>query len=189
MFRHLGPNIYASANETFLFPRALQILGWKHCIDLLIRRGLWSFEWFPLFIARLNAVVKFFREYCDVVCADLSKRKLTALSKLVMATTFPTFADWRWSTLDACVKAASAFISSYAKVFDASTHRGRRYTKLLTTVCDALISPVWFIQLQLVALFCSRMTELLSWAGSCICHTHYVSKAVRDACKHRAIIT
>jgi hypothetical protein len=44
-----------------LFPRSLQIGGWKHLWDNVICRGLSSLQWFPKFLANLKHLVSFFR--------------------------------------------------------------------------------------------------------------------------------
>ena len=45
-----------------LFPKAVKSPGWRHCWDVLIRRGLVQLEWFPSWLKHLKAVVSWMRE-------------------------------------------------------------------------------------------------------------------------------
>ena len=84
--------------------------GWKHMMDLLIRRGLGQCVFFPQFLKHVKAIVSFLREDIDRVTQDLRRRGHTELAKLMRLVSFPTFANWRWSTLDNCLKSISRFV-------------------------------------------------------------------------------
>lgn len=45
----------------FLFPRAIEVGGWKHLFDNLIVRGLSSLDWFPGWLDKCKALVSFLR--------------------------------------------------------------------------------------------------------------------------------
>lgn len=82
-----------------MWPLALQVLGWKHQIDLLIRQGLSSMQFFPLWLKRLKAVNSFLRQdtYSQLLAKDLRRRGLEALAEAILAAKLPTFAEWRWA--------------------------------------------------------------------------------------------
>ena len=57
----------ADAHGPFLFPRCLQIPGWRHIVDNLIRHGLCACRWFAGFIKPLKLLVAFLRNYGNKV--------------------------------------------------------------------------------------------------------------------------
>ena len=50
-----------SNQATRLFRFALRIHGWNHCWDTVLRRGLCSLHWFPVWLKRLKAIIGFIR--------------------------------------------------------------------------------------------------------------------------------
>ena len=44
-------------SQMWQFPRALKMPGWKHCWDLMVRKGLTSLRFFPDWILKFKAVV------------------------------------------------------------------------------------------------------------------------------------
>ena len=82
-----------------LFPRALQSPDWSHMMDTVLKKGLSSLKWFPKFLDRIKAVVKFFREHADDISQDLKKQGLALVGSLIEHIRMPIFAKWRWGTL------------------------------------------------------------------------------------------
>ena len=50
------------ACSTWLFPRAVEMPGWMHQFDLLIRRGLSSLSFFPGWVDLMKALISFLRQ-------------------------------------------------------------------------------------------------------------------------------
>ena len=62
----------------FLFPRCIHMPGWRHNLDLIIRKALTSMRAFPIWITRLKAVIHLLRDVNlrDQVCRCLKKKKV-----------------------------------------------------------------------------------------------------------------
>jgi hypothetical protein len=80
-----------------LYPFALQIAGWRHYFDLLVRRGLGSLRWFPSWLERLKAVTSFLRTETirSLLCRLLRRKGLGALAAVIEKCQLPGFAAWR----------------------------------------------------------------------------------------------
>ena len=53
--------VHIDRGRKFLFPRAIEVGGWKHLFDNLIVRGLSSLAWFPGWLDKCKALVSFLR--------------------------------------------------------------------------------------------------------------------------------
>ena len=77
-----------------LFPRCLQMPGWKHTWDLLIRRGLSSLAFFPRFLEQLKSIVYVLcnMSHVKVMASELTRLGLTAVAEMLLNSKFPSFA-------------------------------------------------------------------------------------------------
>ena len=70
-----------------LFPRAVQILGWRHQVDLIVRKGLFACPWLPRWLSGFKSITYFLRD--KNLLKDLAKRfqddGLHGLSDMVAA--------------------------------------------------------------------------------------------------------
>ena len=82
-----------------LFPRALQAPDWCHIMDIILKHGLASLRWFPRFLERLKALVKFFREHGKDIAHDLKKQGLPAVGNMLENLKLTIFIKRRWGTL------------------------------------------------------------------------------------------
>ena len=137
---------------------------------------------FPAFIQKIKAVVGWLREDEDAITEHLRKRQLHGLASIVSDQSLPTFANWRWSTLNNCLVALSAIAASLAQPFDAGSLKKCRDTKKVKLVTDALSSKEFFCQLHAVTWYCGRITDILEWGGGCECHGRGSTAAERAAC-------
>ena len=107
VLRHRRPEVPGGPGRPVapLFPRALHMAGWKHLIDNLIQRGLCSLPWFPVWLTRYKSLIGFLRQTPVVtqVCRVWRSRGMNGAASILQAATFPSFANWRWGTLDWCV--------------------------------------------------------------------------------------
>ena len=90
----LHPSVHAAA-PGHLFPRSIQIHGWKHLWDNLIQRGLTSLPWFPKWLDRLKALVAFLRSHSiqGELCSNFRERGCQPLPSPLPIP--HTFAMWR----------------------------------------------------------------------------------------------
>ena len=88
--------------EVRLFPAAVQVQGWKHCMDLLIRRGLSSMLFFPGWLEKFKHVCSFLRtaSVAEALGKHFRGRGMLILAPYVESASIPTFANWRWGTLE-----------------------------------------------------------------------------------------
>ena len=156
----------------FLFPRALQMPGWKHSIDNLIHRGLCALVWFPSWLLKFKALVGFLRQETVVsaICKSWLRAGWGGAAAVLQKATFPSFAHWRWGTLDMCCVALRGVFRTLSEHFDATPFATLRDRASLQLVVQALRSSAWADQFRFVAWFCQWLGHLLSWVGGCPCH-------------------
>ena len=94
--------------------------GWKHMLDLLLRRAMWLMPTTPLFIKRVKALTGFLRQDAELVALHLRKKGMRGLASLLLSEAVPNFAHWRWSTLDNVLRVLSKFYASLSLGFDGS---------------------------------------------------------------------
>lgn len=109
----------AVAHE-FLFPRALAMPGWLHMWDLVIRRGLCGARFFPEWVRGLKAIVGTLRRSTDLEAIGKYFRRKGAKGAAdpLKSAKLPSFAEWRWGTLERCCAQLSGFIDTLRANFD-----------------------------------------------------------------------
>ena len=93
--------------RTWLFPRAVQVPGWAHIFDNLIRLGLSSLAWFPGFLESLKGMLKLLRDFGGDICCELRSLNRESVAQLLESARLPYFAAWRWGTLSDVCKVSS----------------------------------------------------------------------------------
>ena len=158
-------------DEEWLFPNCLQVAGWKHKIDILIKRGLSSCSFFPNWLTKTKAVVSFMRDESNrqVLVDDLEQRHLDGLAGILRDASMPTFAAWRWGTLARVCRELSLWIASFAQHFRPELFRKTRDPERLKSVCAAL-QPDWMVQFKFVEWFMKFMDQLQQYGATCGCH-------------------
>ena len=107
--RHVCIPVPASARDRLrAFPRSVLAPGWHHIWDGLVQRGLNSLAWFPSYLASLKVLLAFLRNHMPDIQLDLAREGRGAAAYLLVSQRLPTFAQWRWSTLNYVVRAISA---------------------------------------------------------------------------------
>ncbi len=180
--RHIGADVYIRTDSPCVFPGALLVPGWKHAIDLLLSRGLWLLPYIPKFVKQAKAMVAFLREDLQLVCENFRGRGLAGLAALLENETLPTFANWRWATLDRVLQCLSRLVWSLALVFDAKPFRNSQDTTRVKSIAETLASEAWMSQLVFVSWYTNVMTKLLDWVGGCRCHGLETTPAERASC-------
>ena len=111
-------------------------------LDLLLRKACCSISWFPSFLEQVKAVVSWLRTeiYVETLKREWASRGLDAAIALLGAISLPTFAHWRWGTLNACCQVLGAALATIAQNWDPTRFRGGRDERQLTLVTTALRS-------------------------------------------------
>ena len=155
-----------------LFPRALHAPGWRHTVDLLLKRGLYMLPWLPLFMVRLKALCKFFREKRDDIIRNFTASGHIGFVAVFKQSSIPPFAHWRWTSVNDTCKGVRPFIVSFCAHFDPVPFKNAKDTTTLKHVREACASNTFMMEFNFVAWFAGEMGLLLSWGGSCTCHPY-----------------
>lgn len=188
MFELLCPGFKAASNPIeFLWPRAVQVPGWKHQVDLLIRQGLNSMKFFPLWLKRLKALNSFLRQdmYLQTMASGFRQSGLSALADSILAAKLPTFAEWRWGTLFTCLRAMMKFLDSLIVHFDPAPFSRTREGANLSLVIEALGTPSWRRQCDFVFWLTQWLTSLMDWGCGCPCHEAELLEGKDVACPRK----
>ena len=174
------------APSGLMFPRCMYMPGWKHLVDNLIQRALNSFRWFASFIGRYKSLIQLLRQttVISTIAREWRSRNLSGAAAVLEGAAFPSFAAWRWGTLDACCCATASILDTLVQNFNATPFANVRDRTMIRNVVSALGDATWKRQHQFVHWFCRWLGDLLSWAGGCSCHpkrTYDDPKAKQEA--------
>jgi len=156
----------------YLFPKAVQLPGWKHLWDNLLQRGLSSLRFFPGWLECLKCLVAFLRrmQVRTVLCKHWRSIGLEGVSQMLERTKFPSFAAWRWGTLAECTSSLQSLLATLTAHFDPELFKGAREGSRLDKVCEALFSAVWQKQVVFVHWLCQWIKQIMNYATGCSCH-------------------
>ena len=181
------PEFIEPAVEGYLFPRALQMPGWKHQFDLLIKRGLCSLPFFPDWLAKLKAVIGLLRDINDmeVLVKHFKAIGMQGLSEMMKNLSLPNFAHWRWGTLRDCCRELSTVLDSLIMRFDPSLFQGSRDQSQLQKVIAAFSSTLWRNLFDFIIWYTNWIGELLEWGGGCDCHEQELRDGQKVSCERK----
>ena len=183
--RHIGSNAFISTDSPLIFSGALAMPGWRHCFDLVLRRGLWMMPWFPSWVKKLKLLVSWLRDDLCLITDFLLEKHMGGLASVLESASLPRFADWRWATLNNCLKSLDTFLGSLVRVYEPGPFKKSRDTVRHKAVTEALASPEWLNQFQVLKFYCGVMTDLLEWCGGCRCHGSNSSSSDRAQCLYK----
>lgn len=186
-FAVLNPKLPPRDYVRWLFPRALQVPGWKHLWDNLLRKGLSNLKWFPAWLESLKALVGWLRQATTLalVVRRLKQSGLQAVAELVQATSLPHFAAWRWLTLHLCCQALNKFLGSFRTWFDPVHFRSSRDQQQLKKVIHALQNDLWFGRFGFVQYFSHWICTVMQWGVGCACHGPALLSGEAVKCIHK----
>ena len=171
-FRMIAPGMQTSSPHERLFGRALQVPGWRHLWDNILRRTLASLPWFASWLDSFKAVVGFLRSVS--VVSELSKMFIDggvpAMAEVLRKLRLPHFAAWRWGTLRDCCKGVEPILEPLARHLDANVFRGSRDPTIIAKVEAALASRAWRQHFGVVFWICTWLGRITDWCGGCSCH-------------------
>lgn len=158
-------------DQQFTFPRALEIPGWMHLWDTVLRRGLSSLAWFPAWMIRLQALVAFLRASTVVVqmCKGLRAAGRGAVAEILERLKLPTIATWRWRTLAEACRALDPILDTLRIFFDPKPFQNTREQTRLKKVTEALGTQRWADQFRFVLWYSTWLCEIMTWIGGCDC--------------------
>ena len=138
-------------------------------------------------IILLQAVVAFLRNrtYVSQLCRNLRSRGLVGLSEMLIKLSVPSFAKWRWLTLNECCKAVMKVWCSFAQHFDPSLFDHVRDSTSISLVTRAARSTLFTVRFRCVAWISSWLGALSSWIGGCECHEH---EFLRHRCQFQFVV-
>lgn len=181
-FKCILPDFYGLFDKDFrppallagemLFPRAVEMPGWMHLWDLVIRKGLCLPKYFPKWLVGLKAIVAFMRKSIDleVLLRSLRQKGFEGAADLLASISLPSFADWRWKTLRTCCNAVLSFVDTLREHFDHKLFKQARDGTAMRNLMEALGSQTWRNFLGFVAWYCDWLGRIMSWGQGCACH-------------------
>jgi hypothetical protein len=122
-FIFLGAPLPADAAEQkWLFPFGLQLIGWNHQFDLVVKVPLSYVRWWPGFLDSLKALVSFLRSHTlrPAMIRGLEDSGKHGLAAVIRELSLPTFAQWRWRTLEAVCIQLNKCLRALCEHFDSS---------------------------------------------------------------------
>ena len=163
------PPACASDESSLLFQRTLRILGWRHQMDLIIRKGLCALPWFPAWLAVLKSLVRFIRDanLNAELCKRLRANGAAGLAACIAGARLVNFASWRWRTLCVDCLAISEFIISLTTKLSAKWFKGMREKSVLSDVTFAMASETWLNEFRFILWYSNWLTEMMTWVGRC----------------------
>ena len=174
------PAILPSVTE-YLFQRCLQLLGWRHAVDIWLQRASISFLGFLGGCNVSKAMVKMLRRHASKahVAKFFRGMRSLALAGFFWKLSFTSFATCRWSTLrDCCV--------TLGKVFDTLKQHwsrdiiGRTWDATRSKqVNTAFLVDEWGLQFTFVPWLLGRISH---WIGACDCHAAEIEAGLTIAC-------
>ena len=158
--------------QRYLLPKAIQVPGWKHILDNLIKNGLNSCKFFPKCIKMIRALVAFWRdvENKSEFSKFLKRKGMPGLAILIIETNLQTFAAWRWHKLEAIARDLLKWFASARLHFDRMLFSNKRDQKELTLVAQAFASDVFLDELIFVCWFCQWLGGIMRLVAQCPCH-------------------
>ena len=156
--------------RTKTFPRAIVAPGWHHTWDGLVRRGLTSTEWFPVFLRQAKGVWSFFRHHLPEMEDELVRKGHRMVAQIFKSIELENFAKWRWNTLK---KVVCELVKVYAtfKVWYPTFEfvAGLRDASEAQLLKDTLASKSFVDQLKYTCWLTSWMGDIDKWGGGCPC--------------------
>ena len=153
------------------FPRAIPAPGWHHIFDGLVQRGLNSADWFPSWLASLKILLAFLREHMLDIERDLGAIGRQALAEVLSSVSLPSFAKWRWSTLNAVVRSLSKIFTAFQQAWgDLKFIKKTRNTSTIKSLQQTVANPTFGPKLAFVLFFTDWLNTLERWGGGCHCH-------------------
>ena len=161
--------------------------GWKHTWDLLIRRGLSSLVWWPHFLEQLKSIVYILRNksHVKVLAGELRKLNLPAVAEMLLRSKFPSFAHWRWETLEDCVGSLARVLQTLKQHFNAAWLRNSREGVHVRLMATALSSAQWLWQFTFVHWYCSWLGHIMRWGTGCSCHEQALNAGEAVDCEKK----
>jgi hypothetical protein len=172
----------------FLFPNASCAPGWRHLADNLMKRGLNSLDFWPLFQEVLKAITKLLRDYASDISGDLKRSGHHAASALISSVSMPHFATWRWHTADAVCTALASLFDTLCLSWEHFTFLSRlRDLTLVQRATQAVRDKAWRLQFKFVRWYLRWLTRLQRFVGTCTCHPTG-KEAGADSCNRKGRI-
>jgi hypothetical protein len=118
---------------------------------------------------------------CDIV-RHLRAQGSAAVGELVEKSRFPSFADWRWTTLYDSTSQLERFLSSLCNSWNPQVFQRARDTVGAQKANEALCDPRWSKVFAFVHWLAKWLAGLASWVGGCPCHSPQGDAAGSASC-------
>lgn len=186
-WRRLNPRTgQVFGDRTHTFPRALEVPGWCHLWDTVLRRGLRSLDWFPRWFEQMRALISFLRGATVIaqMCKTLEAAGCGAVASMMQSLKLPSIAVWRWRTLGEACASLSPALDSLIQTFNPAPYQNTRDQARLKLVKGAMTEPFWREGFQFVTWYTKWIGGIMGWIAGCDCHDH--DDPLRPTCMMRS---
>ena len=166
--------------DTFLYPYALQVPGIKHILDWIIRDALSDLEFWPIWQSAAKRLVQWFhgQTHRDLVVKLLGSLGHACSGSVdVMQTSMKTatssFADWRWSTLQTCIRDILRIEDAVRFLIPRLKDPSKQLVmpKPLAAELSVLAaSPEFWDQARALNAILRHVMSFSGWVTGCACH-------------------
>jgi hypothetical protein len=156
-----------------MFPFAIAIAGWFHMWDLVVKNPLSNAHFFPARLEKLKALISFLwsKTYLPALVRSLREAGKDGLADVLESLSLPTFAAWRWRTLEhACVELDKC-LESLAAHFDPTPFSNVRNGAEFQKVLQAFGSLIFHRIFRFVLWFCVWIGGIMKYVKRCDCHS------------------
>ena len=106
----------------------------------------------------------------ESLCNHLRARGAVAAAEIIARTSFPKFADWRWTTLAVACQALAGCVHTLAEQWDYKAFERSRDSATVRTANEAFAGNMWRRQFDFIQWLSSWLLGISSWVGGCPCH-------------------
>ena len=166
--------------DTFLYPYALQVPGIKHILDWVIRDALSDIDFWPNWQSCAKRLVQYFhgQTHRDLVSHFLCSfghecgGSLDVVRKSLQTAT-SSFADWRWSTLQTCIRDVLRIEDAVRFLLPRLKDPAKQLvmSKALAAELSVLAaSPEFWDQARALNTILRHVMRFSGWVSGCACH-------------------
>ena len=147
--------------NTFLFPRALRIIGVNDTLDTVLKYAVNAFSLFPAYQEKAKALCRFLRNagYRQVLLLHVP-------AKSPLHHFGASFAKWRWGTLAKVTRELESVRQELVAIWDAKAFKGAQDVNL-KLVDEAIRDAFFWHQNKAVDFTTSRLDAFRGWCLVC----------------------
>ena len=151
----LNINIKHPIPRQYMFTFAIQLPGWQHGWDIVLKRGFKTLPFFPGWLAGMRSVTNFLRTQLlkENLCSKLRQAGHCTISMMIASVSLPSIAEWRWGTLHRACQELSKIIATLRQYFDPMWFQNAKDPTTIKLASKTLSSSAWAWQFKFIMWF------------------------------------